>query len=55
MERIWGDRSVKLMDAMRAKARANVKKIVFPEGDEPRTKEAAEILLVPAFSGMGPV
>ena len=32
------------MEAMRAKARANVKKIVFPEGDEPRTKEAASIL-----------
>lgn len=35
---------MKLMEAMRAKARANVKKIVFPEGDEPRTKEAASIL-----------
>ena len=35
---------MKLMEAMRAKARANVKKIVFPEGDEPRTKEAAAIL-----------
>ena len=35
---------MKLMDAMRAKARANVKKIVFPEGDEPRTMEAAAIL-----------
>ena len=35
---------MKLMEEMRAKARANVKKIVFPEGDEPRTKEAASIL-----------
>ena len=35
---------MKLMDSMRAKARANVKKIVFPEGDEPRTAEAAAIL-----------
>ena len=35
---------MKLMDAMRAKARADVRKIVFPEGDEPRTMEAAEIL-----------
>lgn len=35
---------MKLMDAMRAKARANVRKIVFPEGDEPRTLEAAAIL-----------
>ena len=35
---------MKLMEAMRAKARANVKKIVFPEGDEPRTREAAAIL-----------
>lgn len=35
---------MKLMDAMRAKARANMRKIVFPEGDEPRTMEAAAIL-----------
>ena len=35
---------MKLMDAMRAKARANIRKIVFPEGDEPRTVEAAAIL-----------
>ena len=32
------------MDAMRVRARANVRKIVFPEGDEPRTAEAAAIL-----------
>ena len=32
------------MEAMRARARANVRKIVFPEGDEPRTLEAAAIL-----------
>ena len=35
---------MKLMDAMCAKARSNVRKIVFPEGDEPRTVEAAAIL-----------
>ena len=35
---------MKLMDAMCAKARSNVRKIVFPEGDEPRTVEAAVIL-----------
>ena len=35
---------MKLMDAMRAKARTNMRKIVFPEGDEPRTMEAAAIL-----------
>ena len=35
---------MKLMDAMRAKARADVRKIVFPEGDDPRTLEAAAIL-----------
>ncbi len=35
---------MKLMDAMRAKARSDIKKIVFPEGDEPRTVEAAKIL-----------
>ena len=35
---------MKLMDAMCVKARSNVRKIVFPEGDEPRTVEAAAIL-----------
>lgn len=35
---------MKLMEAMRAKARANVKRIVFPEGDEARTRQAAAIL-----------
>ena len=35
---------MKLMETMRARARANVRKIVFPEGDEPRTLEAAAIL-----------
>lgn len=33
-----------LMEEMRAKARSNLKRIVFPEGDEPRTVEAAKIL-----------
>lgn len=35
---------MKLMDAMCAKARSDLRKIVFPEGDEPRTVEAAAIL-----------
>ena len=35
---------MRMMDAMRAKARRDVRKIVFPEGDEPRTIEAAAIL-----------
>ena len=35
---------MKLMDAMCAKARSDSRKIVFPEGDEPRTVEAAAIL-----------
>ncbi len=33
-----------LVEEIRAKARANVKKIVLPEGDEPRTVAAAEII-----------
>ena len=33
-----------LIDAIRAKARENVRKIVLPEGDEPRTVAAAEIV-----------
>ncbi len=33
-----------LIETIRAKARANVKTIVLPEGDEPRTRAAAEIL-----------
>jgi len=33
-----------LIDQIRAKARENVRTIVFPEGDEPRTVAAAEIL-----------
>ena len=35
---------MKLMDTMCAKARSDLRKIVFPEGDEPRTVEAAAIL-----------
>ena len=33
-----------LIDAIRAKAKANRKTIVLPEGDEPRTVSGAEIL-----------
>lgn len=33
-----------LIEEIRAKARANLKKIVLPEGDEPRTVAAAEII-----------
>ena len=33
-----------MMDRVREKARSNVKSIVFPEGDEPRTVKAAAIL-----------
>ena len=33
-----------LIDTIRAKAKANRKTIVLPEGDEPRTVSAAEIL-----------
>ena len=33
-----------LIEKIRAKAQANVKKIVLPEGDEPRTVKAAEII-----------
>lgn len=33
-----------LIEEIRAKARANLKKIVLPEGDEPRTIAAAEII-----------
>ena len=33
-----------LLDEIRAKARAQTKTIVFPEGDEPRTVQAAAIL-----------
>ena len=33
-----------LIDRIRAKAQANVKKIVLPEGDEKRTVKAAEII-----------
>ena len=35
---------MRMMDAMRAKARRDVRKIVFPEGDEPRTIEARWLL-----------
>lgn len=35
---------MKLMDTMCAKAWSDLRKIVFPEGDEPRTVEAAAIL-----------
>ena len=33
-----------LIDTIRAKAKADVKRIALPEGDEPRTIKAAEIL-----------
>jgi phosphate acetyltransferase len=36
--------TMSLIEKIRAKAQANVKKIVLPEGDEPRTVKAAEII-----------
>ena len=33
-----------LIEKIRAKAQANVKRIVLPEGDEPRTVKAAELI-----------
>ena len=33
-----------LVERIKAKARANVKRIVLPEGDEPRTIAAAKIV-----------
>ena len=35
---------MRMIEKIKAKARANVKRIVLPEGDEPRTKEAAETI-----------
>lgn len=35
---------MKIVEEIKAKARANVKRIVLPEGDEPRTVEAAKIV-----------
>ena len=35
---------MKLVERMKAAARADVKRIVLPEGDEPRTAQAAAIL-----------
>ena len=35
---------MRMIEKIKAKARANVKRIVLPEGDEPRTVEAARIV-----------
>ena len=39
-----------LIESIRAKAKADVKRIVLPEGDEPRTVAVAEIVRREGFA-----